>query len=89
MYDKLEKIIAFLLRFRITLGFKSDTCEGDDFLMLYQVEDHSSKHSSGNLPKVGVLVVVLQKALQFLSCFPDGSSQVEVKLERKRFKYTS
>lgn len=37
MYYKLEKIIAFLFRFRITLGFKSDTCEGDDFLMLYQV----------------------------------------------------
>lgn len=25
--------------------------------MLYQVEDHSSKHSLGNLPKVGVFLV--------------------------------
>lgn len=62
MYDKLEKIIAFLLRFCITLGFKSDTCEGDDFLMLYQVEDHSSKHSLGNLPKVGVFFFCFTKS---------------------------
>lgn len=65
MYDKLEKIIPFLLGFRITLGFKSDTCEGDDFLMLFKVEDHLSKHSLGNLPKVGVFLLFYKKPSDF------------------------